>query len=231
LAVSLGLGRSDVLRLKEKISRLFGQYVDRSVRDEIIRTEKGLSRKQPVCILFSDIRDFTPTSEKHSPEAVTGMLNLYFTRWDTIIAKRCGVVDKFIGDAIMVLFGLSGKDDGCNAAVDCAREMLGALDSVKRDLTAAGLPVIKDIGIGINFGECIVGDIRSENRKNWTVIGDNVNLASRLESSSKTLGRRLVISEQVFRRLSASNQGYFDFLGRAAVKGKTEGIPAYGIAP
>ena len=240
LAVSIGLGRADTLRLKERINALFGQYVDQDIRDRIIAGSEAKSQNADLCILFADIRNFTGLSEANDAQAITGMLNTYFSRWTATIRKHGGIVDKFIGDAVMAIFGLehagsrnavSGTASACDNAVDCFAEMRESIPELRAELSGKGFPAIADFGVGIHFGTTVIGDIGSDERKNFTVIGDAVNVASRLESACKTIKTPCVISEAVFSRLGTENQRRFNALGRIGLKGKTESLRVFGIKP
>ena len=231
LAVTLAVGRVKILRLKERINELFGQYVDPAFRDEILEGG-GKPRKKDLCILFADIRDFTALSEREDPARVSGMLNAYFTEWEETVTRYGGTVDKYIGDAVMALFGTKTKgSDGCDAAASCAIEMLHRFPRLRERLSASGLPAPQAIGVGVDFGTVTMGDLGSRRRKNYTVIGDHVNTASRLESLCKEYGRPLILSGSVFSRLGEANSLRFEPLGEAQVKGKKDTISVYGIKP
>jgi class 3 adenylate cyclase len=231
LAFSLALGRTDVLRLKERLNTLFGQYVDRDIRDEILAGGGTRSRQVRLAVLFSDLRNFTGSSEKADPQAVTEMLNLYFSAWTTVVEKHGGVVDKFIGDAVMVLFGLKEESGACNAAVDCGREMLARWPQLEAQFRAKGLPVPDGLGIGVHFGSVILGDIGSETRRNYTVVGDTVNTASRLESSCKQAGHPFLVSEEVRAQLSPERAEFCSRLGALHLKGKEASMEVWVVAP
>ena len=229
LSLSLSIGRIKIITLKDRINELFGKYVDKDIRDKIIFRGSSRAEKRKICILFSDIRNFNRISENHQPEAITGMLNHYFTEWELAVSRNNGIIDKYIGDAIMVLFGVGNGQDACDNAVRCSMEMLEKLPEIKKELLARELPVIDNIGIGINYGEIIIGDIGSINRLNYTVIGDNVNIASRLESLCKQYDKKLIASESVYALLTPLLQSHFSLLDKTLVKGKTEKITIYGF--
>lgn len=231
LALSLGVGRVDVLRLKERINTLFGQYVDDDIRDRIIAGDEAASQNAELCILFADIRNFTGISESHDAEMITGMLNVYFSLWARTIRRHGGVVDKFIGDAVMAVFGLKGDGAPCDDAVACLVEMRAALPGLKKELAGLGLPQLTEFGVGIHFGRVVVGDIGSDERKNFTVIGDTVNVASRLESACKVLSTPCVISNETFVKLGARNQTLFKPLGSVRLKGKSRALKVFGLKP
>jgi adenylate cyclase len=180
--------------------------------------------------MFSDIRGFTPISEKYkgNPEGLTKLINRFLTRMTDIIIKNGGTIDKFMGDCIMAFWN-APLDDGQHEenAIQSALEMQEELKLLNAELTAEGLPNI-NIGIGINTGEALVGNMGSDQRFDYSVIGDAVNLASRLESSSKTLGKTLVIGEET---VKAAKLNYkFDYVDEITVKGKTEAIKVYTIS-
>ena len=229
LAIGLALGRTEVLRLKERLNTLFGQYVDKSIRDEIL-VGKGLqSRQVDLAVLFCDLRNFTACSEKASPQQVTAMLNLYFSRWTEVVRQHGGVVDKFIGDAVMVLFGLRGEPGACDAAAACGREMLALWPTIQGDLLRRQLPVPEGLGIGLHYGPTILGDIGSEDRRNFTVIGDTVNTASRLESACKETGKSFLLSQDVYQRLSAEAVEKCTPQGRLKFKGKEDSLEVWSL--
>ena len=231
LALSLGVGRVDILRLKERINTLFGQYVDDDIRDRIIAGDEAASQNAELCILFADVRNFTGISESHDAEMITGMLNVYFSLWARTIRRHGGVVDKFIGDAVMAVFGLKGDGAPCDDAVACLVEMRAALQGLKKELAGLGLPQLTEFGVGIHFGRVVVGDIGSDERKNFTVIGDTVNVASRLESACKVLSTPCVISNETFVKLGARNQTLFKPLGSVRLKGKSRALKVFGLKP
>jgi class 3 adenylate cyclase len=229
LALSLGVGRVDIMRLKERINTLFGQYVDDDIRDRIVAGDEAASQNAELCILFANIRNFTSISENHDPQMITSMLNEYFSLWARTIRMHGGIVDKFIGDAVMAVFGLRHDGSPCDDAVACLSDMRAALPALQKNLAGLGLPALTEFGVGIHFGRAVVGDIGSDERKNFTVIGDTVNIASRLESACKILSTPCVISNETFIKLGARNQAMFKPLGSVRLKGKTRTLKVFGL--
>jgi len=227
LSLSISMSRVKNLLLKERIRELFGSYVDKNVSDKIIKHHGGGAERKFVCVLFSDIRGFTALSERSSAADITTMLNTYFSQWESAIGRHNGIIDKYIGDAIMVVFGIENPEHACRDAVLTAQEMLGKLADITNGLSAKGLPFFNDIGIGIHYGSAIVGDVGSTTRRNYTVIGDTVNIASRLEGQCKQYNTSLLISTTVYERLPDSVRKEFVFLDNAVLKGKTECYPIY----
>jgi adenylate cyclase len=179
-----------------------------------------------VCVLFSDVRDFTTLSEKMPPAVVTTVLQRYFDRMVHAVHKYDGTVDKFIGDGMMILFGAPLKlQDPCGDAVKCALAMMEELDRLNIEFSHEGLPTLT-IGIGINYGTVTVGNIGSSERHNYSAIGDAVNVAARVEGLTKELGRKIVITESVVSRIGGGFN--FDPLGSHNVKGHSP-VRVWGI--
>jgi adenylate cyclase len=191
----------DGLKERDKLRTTFGKYMTSAVLEHLLAGKVALGGESlEVTILFTDIRSFTTISEKMDPQQLVGLLNEYFTEMVGIVMQEDGVVDKYIGDAIMAVFGapVPKKQDAANA-VRAAVRMRRALAELNVRLTARGLPPLRT-GIGIHSGEVVAGNIGCEKRMEYTVIGDAVNLASRLESSTKDLGVNVLISEDTYER-------------------------------
>ena len=217
-------------REKRKVKQLFSRYVSKDVCDQLMadpsRAKLGGARRE-MTVLFSDIRGFTTFSEAGQPEGVVQQLNEYFTRMVDVVFAHRGTLDKFVGDAVMALFGAPLDDpDHAEHAVQAAIAMLKELEDLNRRWAEEGRPTLA-IGVGINTGEMVAGNIGSETIMSYTVIGDAVNLASRLESLNKQYGTAIIISAATRARL----KGDYDIraLGEAAVKGKTRAVSIYEI--
>ncbi len=217
-------------REKRKMKRLFGQYVSKDVYDQLVadpsRARLGGTRRE-MTVLFSDIRGFTTVSERGEPEAIVGMLNEYFTRMVDLVFAHKGTLDKFVGDMVMALFG-APLDDAAHAdhAVACALDMVDELGRLNARWKAEGRAEL-DIGIGINTGPMIAGNIGSDAIMSYTVIGDAVNLGSRLESLNKQYGSRIIISEATRERLTTAYA--LRPLGDVVVKGKTKPVAIFEV--
>jgi adenylate cyclase len=189
----------DGLIERDKLKTTMGKYMTASVMDHLMNGEVQLGGETlTVTILFSDIRSFTTISEKMNAQELVGLLNEYFTEMVGIVMDGNGVVDKYIGDAIMAVFGapVPHADDAVNA-VRAAVRMRQGLAVLNVRLAARGMQTLRT-GIGIHTGEVVAGNIGSERRMEYTVIGDAVNLASRLESNTKELGVHVLISEDTW---------------------------------
>jgi adenylate cyclase len=217
-------------REKRRIKRVFSRLVAPDVYDHLVsdpsRARLGGDRRE-MTVLFSDIRGFTSVSERGQPEEIVRQLNEYFTLMVTVLFRHRGTLDKFVGDMVMALFGAPVEDpDHADHAVAAAIDMNRELASLNRRWSAEGRPRL-DIGIGINTGEMVAGNIGSEQIMSYTVIGDAVNLGARLESLTKEYGTGIIISAATRAQL----KGAYPMrpLGEVTVKGKTERVAIYGV--
>ncbi len=185
-------------REKSKIRHAFQFYLSKDVIEDVMRDTSKLKlggERRELTVMFSDIRGFTTISEKLDPEALTELLNEYLTPMTEIVFSQHGTLDKYIGDALMAIFGAPVPfDDHPHAACRAALEMMETLKRLRKVWAERGLPEI-DIGIGVNTGAMSVGNMGSASRFDYTVLGDNVNLASRLEGLNKVYGSHIIISE------------------------------------
>ncbi len=215
-----------VATMEREIRSVFSKFVPQEIINDLVtrkrRTSMLAGEKRELTILFSDIRSFTTLSETNSPENVVSFLNRYLETMCEIIIDHGGMVDKFIGDAILAIFGAPKSwPDNANRAVETALAMSKAVsefDTKGITLPPEGL----DIGIGIHMGDAIVGTIGSSTKFDYTVIGDAVNLASRLEGLSKVYHSRIIISDMVAKELKAKEGSGFQVreIEQVIVKGK-----------
>jgi adenylate cyclase len=217
-------------KAKRQVKALFSRYVSPAVVKELIedpsKARLGGHRRQ-MTVLFSDIRGFTTFSEAGKPEDVIRQLNEYFSRMVELLFRHQGTLDKFVGDMIMGLFNAPVLDpDHADHAVQMALAMLTELSALNARWRSEGRPNF-DIGIGINTGEMIVGNVGSERTLSYTVIGDNVNLGSRLESLNKEFKTHIIISESTKNLLKGNY--FIRSLGSTKVKGKTKEVSIYEV--
>lgn len=223
---------ADSLAEKEFMRDTFGKIVDPEVRDYLMsgagkeslgQTLGGETRE--VTVLFCDIRSFTSMSEKMAAAEVVSLLNRYFTALGKCITNHHGIINKYIGDAIMALFGAPlASQNSAQDAFEAALDMRKALEKVNKDFDAEGLPQLK-FGIGIHTGTVFAGTIGAENRMEYTVIGDTVNTASRLESLCKTYTTDLLISHAAAEKLE--NKKDIRFVADAEIRGKSQTMKVY----
>lgn len=184
--------------------------------------------EREVTVLFSDIRGFTTLSEKTSPQELVRILNKYFSRMSAEIVNREAVLDKYIGDAIMAFWGAPLEDTmQADHALAAGQGMIIALHKLNEELRAAGDPEIA-IGIGIHTGPAVVGNIGSEFRFDYTLIGDTVNVASRLEGLNKEHKTTLILSESTKSKLHSDHA--FRSLGEVSVKGRKEPLHVFTLS-
>ena len=192
-------------RNKEQIKNAMGKYLSQDVMKNVVKNIENLGlggKRAVVTVLFSDIRGFTSMSEKMPADEVSMILNEYFAQMEPIIQKYNGVINKFIGDAIMVIFGEPIQDvNHPKNAVKCAYEMLKKVNYLRDKWLEQGRARF-EIGIGINTGEVFIGNIGTENRMEYTAIGDSVNLASRIEGYNKVYKTNLLISSTTYNYIS-----------------------------
>jgi class 3 adenylate cyclase/HAMP domain-containing protein len=228
---------------EQRIRSIFQKYVPQNVIEEFFSSPDPnmlRGKNTSLAILFSDIRGFTTISESYAdtPDRLVESLNRYFSGQVDIIMNRNGIVDKYIGDAIMAFWGAPvRRDDDALQAVLAALEMISALDSFNENQRRLGLKEFR-IGVGINYGLVTVGNIGSERKMDYTVIGDNVNLASRMEGLTKTYQSELLITQSLYEELRKPGRGpaggdddslRFRLLDTVAVKGKTQGVRIYTV--
>ena len=215
-------------RLRRAFSRFVPEEViDRLTEDAASETE-SINEKRKVAVLICDIRNFTSISERNKPENVVSFLNEYFKKMVEVIKKHGGAIDKFMGDAIMALFGTPvSYEDNARRAVDAALEMQSLVPGISCSNLFIPEGMNFNVGIGIHYGDVIVGSIGCAEKSDYTVIGDTVNLASRLEGLTKSYGAGIIISEAVKNEL---NRKYnLLHLDTVKVKGKSVGVQIYRV--
>lgn len=228
-------------RHAREIKAMFSSYVTQRLVDEMIKNPEMArlgGEKRDITVLFSDIKSFTTYSENHKPEEVVAILNEYLDEMTDIILKWEGILDKFIGDAIVVFWGAPLKqDDHAERALKCALEMQQRLTVLHGVWAAKGREPLFS-AIGINTGEAIVGNIGSEGRKmDYTVIGDNVNLGARVEGLNRRYDTSILLTEYTVDRLRSSIEGgslkgvSITGIERVIVKGKETPVGIFSVAP
>ena len=212
------------------MKRIFSRYVSKDVYQQLLASPNearlGGGRRH-MSVLFSDIRGFTTVSEQGQPEAIVTQLNQYFSTMVPIVFAKKGTIDKFVGDMIMALYGAPLDDpDHADHAVQTALAMIEELARLNSQWAADGWPAL-DVGIGINTGDMVAGNLGSESIMSYTVIGDNVNLGARLEALTRRFNVRIIISDATRQAL----KGSYDTraLGAVTVKGKTQPVQVFEV--
>jgi len=228
--IANALSMHELAELQKNTRIAFARYVPAEVMDEIInKSSKSATQSESrnVTILFSDIRNFTSFSEHLNAQDIVDFLNSYFEKMGNEIISEGGHIDKFIGDAIMAVFGALGNVE--NSPVRAIRAALNMLAVNERmDASSLALPQGRlEMGIGINYGQCIFGNIGFQNKMDYTIIGDPVNLASRLEGVTKLYRHPLIVSEYIYN----TTKDFFLFrkVDNVRVKGKQEPVGIYAI--
>ncbi len=215
---------------KKKVRSAFSQYMHPALIAQMLDSPEGIrlgGEEKELTALFSDIRGFTTLSENLTPPQLVELLNEYLTVMTEVIFKNWGTLDKYIGDAIMAFWGAPyPQQDHAVRACRAGLDMLAALQKLQADWQVRNVPRI-DIGVGINSGPMLVGNMGSKNRKNFTIMGDSVNLASRLEGINRQFGTHLIISESTF--LLVKDQVIARELDLIRVKGKTQPVKVYEL--
>jgi class 3 adenylate cyclase len=227
--ISSALSMHELSVLQKNTRTAFARYVPADVMDEIINeTNKKAytSENRNITVLFSDIRDFTFISEHTNAKTVVDFLNSYFANMGSQIISEGGHIDKFIGDAIMAIFGaFQNQENSPKNAIRAALKMLYTQEKINLNdkLASNGIKT----GIGINYGECILGNIGFQNKMDYTVIGDTVNMASRIETLTKTYKHPLLVTEYVYELTKDSY--LFRKVDNVRVKGKKKPVGLYAV--
>jgi adenylate cyclase len=216
------------LEERDRLKETFGRYMTRQIADHLMKSEQGLGGELvPVTVLFSDIRSFTSISENMDPRELLDFLNEYLSGMVESVLQHHGVVDKFIGDAIMAVFGapVPEPEDPLHA-VCAALAMRETLAKINEGFLARGLPEIRT-GIGLHSGQVVAGNMGHSERMEYTVIGDTVNLASRLEGLTKELGCDIVVSEDLY--VQVKSDVVVEPLRKIKVKGRDQEVMVYRL--
>jgi adenylate cyclase len=215
---------------KNKIKNAMGKYLSYDIMEKVVNNIDNISlggKRANVTVLFADIRNFTTISEKMNPDLISEILNEYFSALVPIIEEHNGVLNKFVGDAMLVIFGEPKKSEThALDAVRCGIRMLKKVKYLQEKWLEEGKPKI-EIGIGISTGEAFVGNVGSKNRLEYTVLGDTVNTASRIENYNKVYKTNFLVSESTYQKVKSSVDAIT--IKNVAIKGKTSKINLYEI--
>ena len=214
---------------KNRVLRVFGQHVSPEVVNKLLEQKHDInSELRSVCVMFLDIRNFTAFSEKREPEEVVAYLNTFFDFTIEIINRHHGIVNKFLGDGFMAVFGAPiSNGNESDFAVTAALEIIAR---IQQEVSAGNIAPTR-VGIGLHVGDAVTGTVGSSERQEYTVIGDVVNLASRIEQLNKQYGSQLLISEAVLSRLETNlEEKEISEIGEVLVKGREMPVSIYQLA-
>jgi len=219
-------------RKRRKIKRLFGEYVDPRIVETILsREETERSRRTDMTISFVDMRDFTGWSERLPPDQLVDLLNRFLAAMTKPVGTAGGITDKYIGDAVMSCWGPPFTDGAQQARDACAAALgqIGALAGLARELAAEGIPDAEriDAVVGVATGDVLAGDIGPPSSRNFTVIGNAVNLAARLQEAAKTFGQKILVSEETAAR--AGSGFVFREIDRMVVRGSRRPVTVFAL--
>ncbi len=211
---------------RDQIVGVFGRHVSPEVADRLIAGGADRGEKRAVSVMFLDIRGFTAFSESRTPEQVFEFLNALFSYMIEVVHRHNGIINKFLGDGFMAVFG-APLDSVAHKreSVQAARQIVSELD---RRIADGELPAV-EIGIGIHSGEAMTGNVGSERRMEYTIIGDVVNLASRFEQLNKESGTRVLLSGEVYADLPQSERVGIELFGNVKVRGRQQDVAAYAM--
>lgn len=221
-------------RKRRKLKRLFGEYVDPRIVERILDrggVEDLKGARQVMTVSFADLRDFTGWSERLDPERLVSVLNRFLTAMTIPIGAAGGITDKFIGDAVMACWGPPFTDPGRQASDACAAALgqIESLPALRRELAESGVAGAEaiDVAIGIGTGQVIVGDIGAEQSRNFTVIGNAVNVAARLQEAAKRYGERVLVSPET--QAAAAGNFVFREIDRVTLRGRSTAEAVYAL--
>jgi adenylate cyclase len=207
---------------RERVRSVLGMHVSEQVMEHLLSGHvPGAVERRAITVCFTDIRDFTRLSESQSAEETVRLLNLYYGRMCEIVAEHGGLVNKFLGDGMLIVFGApTYQSDDAQRALAAAREMLAEADRMRERGEFPGLR----IGVGLHRGEAVVGNVGGAQRQEYTAIGDTVNTASRVQDLTKVLGRSLLITREC---REAVGDNVFESLGTHSVKGRLQPLELF----
>lgn len=216
----------DELNEKERIRKTLEHIVSPNIMEKLLSNEEGdlkAGQEYDVAILFCDLRKFTTYAESTPPEEVIFFLNAFFSKVADIVEANNGIINKFMGDAILAVFGTTNEENPVEDAINAVWDIMLHTQSNKIN---SGKMI--DIGIGIHSGKALAGIIGSNDRYEYTFVGDVVNTANRLDGLTKRLGYKVIISVDAFKQLSHDQKERFTDLGRHKIRGKQEKVHVYG---
>lgn len=215
-----------VLNLRSRIAALFGEQ---RLASPLPKTEPTAGQEISAVVLSADIRDFTGFAAKLTPAKAVDVLNRYYALWSLVAERNRGRVAGLTGDSVLVVFGLLDGKDAAERAVACGLEFLAELPGLRGDLTAASLPPLGGVSIGIHYGTLVAGDLGTPGEKRLGVFGDAISVAARLDSLCREFSQEFLLSQPVFRQLGIETQSKLLRLGEVLLRNSTQPVPVYGL--
>lgn len=215
------------LQERDRAINLFGQHVSPQVAEKLLsQPHESIGETRHICAMFLDIRDFSTYAAEHTPDEVMTYLNALFSPMIDEVNQHQGIINKFLGDGFMAVFGAPMDDPAqCRHAVEASLQIIQELE---RDMRSGDIPATR-IGIGLHTGDAVTGNVGSSDRKEYTIIGDAVNLAARIEQATKLFGAQLLISEEVKQMIDLADHPIED-LGLTELKGQPEPVRIFKLA-
>jgi len=214
--------------LKGRLDQIYA-VIEPPTAEPSMRDQVAGGETREVVILYADLWNFTPIAEKEGARATIGLLNRYYGLWDIVARRHKGLIEQFVGDTAIVVFGLMGEKDAADAAVDCAFDFLNEFSHLQEDLASHRLPLVKHIGIGVHAGKVAVGELSSASGvQRIGVVGEAVNIAARLDSLCREFKQDLLVSAPVYKQLTLEPQSRFQPMGEVLFRGKTQPQAVYG---
>ena len=215
------------LSLRARLERIL-QSVPPPAPDEKVRAALSPAESKSASILYGDIWNFSSLTGKLSAREAVDVLDRYYSLWNVVVTRYGGFLDQFVGDTAVAVFGILGEKDAEERAVACAFELLRELPHLQEDLTAAGLPPIRHVGIGVHSGKIVVGELESGGAQTLSVFGEAVSVAARLDSLCREFKQDVLVSQDIYKQLSIETQAHLQLLGEVLLRGKTHLSAVYG---
>lgn len=215
------------LSLQARLDRIVG-----SVPPPTWAPKEGAPRVEAetldAAVIYGDIWNFSVLTGKASAREAVEVLNRYYALWNVTVIRHGGCLDQFVGDTAVAVFGLLGEKDAAERAVDCAFELLRELPHLQEDLAAAGLPVVKQVGVGVHWGRVMAGELNNGTCPSFSVFGEAVSIAARLDSLCREFKQDVLVSQAVYKQVGIETQQHLQLVGEVLLRGKTQPSAVYG---
>ena len=215
------------LSLRARLERILSSVPPPSP-DETARADLSSAESKQAAVLYGDIWNFSTLTDKVSAREASEVLNRYYALWNVTITRHGGYMDQFVGDTAVAIFGLLGEKDAGERAVACAFDLLRELPHLQEDLAAAGLPVIKHVGVGVHSGRVMVGQLNNGTCPTFSVFGEAVSIAARLDSLCREFKQDVLVSQAVYKQVGIETQQHLQLVGEVLLRGRKEVSAVYG---